>query len=327
MIDSRTSWFRPTLVRVAIPFVVCSALLPACKRAAEDVGDAADSPAVSPAVSPATLPAADAPGDASASSPRTKPPRSPRPMASDDSDVGAGVRADRKTEVDADPKAQVDADVARVAELLTGWFDSVDQSIAAPDDFFEIRLVMVPIWPERTDGRWFYVEQAAMSALGRPYRQRVYHVHRDAAAALRSDVYTLPGDPLEHAACWTKSPVLGDVARETLELREGCSIVLEPDGPDAFRGATVGEGCASTLRDAAYATSEVRLTPGLLVSWDRGWTAAGEQAWGAVKGGYEFVRRGVEPPAEPDAAVEGDQAGDGQVSDSSASGDGGRVGR
>lgn len=91
-----------------------------------------------------------------------------------------------------------------------------------------------------------------------------------------------------------------------------CSIVLEPDGPDAFKGATVGEGCASSLRDAAYVTSEVRLTPGLLVSWDRGWTAEGEQAWGAVKGGYEFVRRGVTPPPVEagDAAGAPDEAGE-----------------
>lgn len=36
-----------------------------------------------------------------------------------------------------------------------------------------------------------------------------------------------------------------------------------------------------------------------MLSWDRGWNDAGEQVWGAEKGGYHFER---EPVVEPPAA-------------------------
>ena len=57
-----------------------------------------------------------------------------------------------------------------------------------------------------------------------------------------------------------------------------------------FTGGTIGTGCESKLGDAAYATSEVELHQDRLLTWDRGFTAEGEQAWGATKSGYVFVR-------------------------------------
>lgn len=65
-----------------------------------------------------------------------------------------------------------------------------------------------------------------------------------------------------------------------------------------MRGATTGDGCGSALRGAAYATSEVVLTPDTLRSWDRGYDKAGKQVWGAVKGPYVFVKQ-VPGAAEP----------------------------
>jgi hypothetical protein len=46
----------------------------------------------------------------------------------------------------------------------------------------------------------------------------------------------------------------------------------------------------STLRGASWESSEVVLLPGVLETWDRGFDAAGQQVWGAVKGPYRFVR-------------------------------------
>ncbi|HDR04273.1 MAG TPA: hypothetical protein ENN84_03365, partial [Candidatus Marinimicrobia bacterium] len=55
-----------------------------------------------------------------------------------------------------------------------------------------------------------------------------------------------------------------------------------------FIGNTKARQCGGSLRGAAYATSEVTITPSRLISWDRGFNSEGEQLWGAVKGGYIF---------------------------------------
>lgn len=194
--------------------------------------------------------------------------------------------------------------VEDAAAMMSGWFDSADQAESDPDNFFHIRLVMTPVWVDRTDGTWLYVEQAAIGAFERPYRQRIYHVHAP-AGAIQSDVYTLPGEASAFAGAYRDPTRFDGLTPDDLTIRSGCAIHLSFDpaadlGRGAFVGSTFEDGCGSTLRGATYATSEVVITASELVSWDRGWDAAGEQVWGATAGGYVFRKRGEGLPSEED---------------------------
>lgn len=179
-------------------------------------------------------------------------------------------------------------------KYLSGSFSSEEQHKADADNFFDIRLHMTPIWQHRSDGYWLYVEQARANALDRPYRQRVYQLVQLGENEFESRVYELPGespaDALKFAGAWKDPRKLEGVSSENLKLKAGCSIFLKrlPDG--SFEGATRGNGCVSTLRGAAYTTSEVKLAPDQMISWDRGWDKDGKQVWGAEKGGYIFKR-------------------------------------
>ncbi len=180
-----------------------------------------------------------------------------------------------------------------VGNWMTGVFSSHTQAAAQPDDYFEVRLVMLPIWTERDDGPWLYVEQAVAEALDRPYRQRVYHVV-DIPSGARSDVFELPGDPLTFARAWEKADAFTQIEPEDLVPRTGCSIFLTRGMDEvSYVGATRGSGCTSSLRGASYAASEVTVTPNVLSSWDRGFDDNGVQIWGATAGPYVFER--IEP--------------------------------
>ena len=189
---------------------------------------------------------------------------------------------------------QVDEDVALLATYLTGAFSSAEQARTNPA-YFDIRLVCVPIWEGRDDGPWLYIEQAAASSVERPYRVRVYHLVDEADGVVRSDVHTLPGDTQRFAGAWRTPEVFDPITPGDLELREGCSVYLEREG-DVFVGGTRGEGCSSSLRGATFATSEMTLGPDELVTWDRGWSAPGEQAWGSTGSGYVFERVAMPSP-------------------------------
>ncbi|MEM1184606.1 MAG: chromophore lyase CpcT/CpeT [Planctomycetota bacterium] len=181
--------------------------------------------------------------------------------------------------------------IDRLSEVLVGEFSSAEQAALDPDNYFDIRLHSAPIWTSRDDGPWLYVEQASAEALDRPYRQRVYRLSTLGDRFI-SDVYTMP-EPLLYAG-WYQTPERFDEALspDELDLRDGCSIVMTWDGDrDAFVGSTVGNDCASSLRGASYATSEVLLTLDLLETWDRGYDASGSQVWGADQGPYRFIRR------------------------------------
>lgn len=172
---------------------------------------------------------------------------------------------------------------------MTGSFSSAKQAAADPDNYRDIRLHMTPIWRDREDGPWLYVEQAAATALNAPYRQRIYRLSAAADGTLLSDVYTLPGDALTYAGGWSTPERFAGLTPADLTLREGCSLLLRRAG-ESFNGATSGTGCASDLRGASYATSEAMIYADRLVTWDRGFDAAGKQVWGATAGGYEFRR-------------------------------------
>ncbi|MFM8642095.1 MAG: CpcT/CpeT family chromophore lyase, partial [Phycisphaerales bacterium] len=45
------------------------------------------------------------------------------------------------------------------AAWLAGHYSSAAQA-AEDATYFDVRLHIVPIWPDRVDGPWFYVEQA-----------------------------------------------------------------------------------------------------------------------------------------------------------------------
>jgi hypothetical protein len=193
----------------------------------------------------------------------------------------------------AGPSAPRDLD--DVCRLLSGVFSSEAQA-RRDTSFFDIRLRMAPIWTARADGRWLYVEQATAAAQARPYRQRVYRVTGpDAGGALRSEVFALPG-PRRFAGAWRREEPLRELTPDSLLAREGCAVVLRRAADGTFAGGTEGHGCASDLRGAAHATSEVTVGPGGLVSWDRGFAADGTQAWGATQGGYVFAREPDDAP-------------------------------
>jgi hypothetical protein len=160
---------------------------------------------------------------------------------------------------------------------------------------------MVPIWPAAKEGKWLYVEQAMSSLLARPYRQRIYHVTAQADGTIKSEVYMLPGEALKFAGAWKKPELFDALKPEELKHKDGCAVVLKKGDDGAYVGGTNGKDCASDLRGAAYATSQVHMDAKGLVTWDRGYDKDGNQVWGAEKGGYHFKRVTVEESIAPPA--------------------------
>lgn len=186
------------------------------------------------------------------------------------------------------------ASMEALANLMMGVYDSRDQALADPENYRDVTLHMVRIWPERKDGPWLYIEQALSTQVALPYRQRVYRLMPQGQGRIASEVYTLPEPALKYAGAWRSRAALGELKPADLTPRTGCAVVLRQTGPNIWAGATVGRECPSDLYGAAYATSEVVVTGTTLKSWDRGYDANGEQVWGAEKGGYIFKRRSTE---------------------------------
>lgn len=178
--------------------------------------------------------------------------------------------------------------IERLADWLSGSFSSAAQA-QKDASYFDVRLHVAPIWTGRDDGPWLYVEQALGTQLDKPYRQRVYRLLQLPDGQLESQVYELP-QPDAVVSAWRNPASFPLAGPETLLARSGCAVRLRDEGT-RFVGATEGRSCASALRGASYATSEVSLDANGIQSWDRGYDSTDQQVWGAVSGAYQFVRQ------------------------------------
>lgn len=184
---------------------------------------------------------------------------------------------------------QYSQDLLRLCNWMTGSFSSNQQS-TVDTSYYDIRLHMEPVFTDRTDGCWFYVEQALASNQDRPYRQRVYHVYEGRQGTFTSDVYEID-QAIRYTGAWKNEELLHAITMDQLELKDGCSVNLRWNlATGTYEGGTAEKTCPSELNRAAYATSQVMVLAGRIVSWDRGFDEAGEQVGGAEKGPYQFVR-------------------------------------
>ena len=179
------------------------------------------------------------------------------------------------------------AEILLLADWLTGRFSNAVQAAEDPE-VVAVDLNLAAIWPERTDGRWLYVEQAMAELPNRPYRQRVYRLHEPAPGLFEIRVFALI-DAMSVLGAWRDEEPLVEIAIDDLVRRDGCEVLLRRRG-DAFVGSTIASMCRNSLRGAAFTTSEVLITADGFISWDRGFSDDGRQVWGPTDGGYVFDR-------------------------------------
>lgn len=185
-------------------------------------------------------------------------------------------------------KTKSSDELIKVLDLMTGTFSSREQA-QQDSAFFNINLVMYPIWKNDPSAKWLYVEQAVTANLSKPYRQRIYKLTRTTSGQIESSVFELP-DPAKYIHAWDTPQLFDQISASDLKVREGCSVFLQKKSNQHYAGATLPGKCISTLRGASYATSEVEVFSDRIVSWDRGWNDQKEQVWGAVKAGYVFMK-------------------------------------
>ena len=180
-----------------------------------------------------------------------------------------------------------DEDLEVLARWMDGSFSSELQS-KADTTYFDVRLHMKRIWRDRTDGYWFLVEQAMSTSMDKPYRQRVYHVHRVEENMIESRTFTWK-NPSGVVGAWRDSTLIDGLSVDDLTVSRGCELYLQMDGL-MFFGSTHGTACSSEIRGASYATSEVKILYNRIISWDRGFSCDAIQVWGAKMGGYVFMK-------------------------------------
>lgn len=180
--------------------------------------------------------------------------------------------------------SQKSDELEELIHMMQGHFTSTEQA-EADSTYYDITLHMARIWPDR--GYYLYVEQAVTEPYS-PYRQRIYQLEKE-ADFYASRVFTIKEEK-SFVGQWKNPAFFHKYGRELIEEKEGCIVFLKRTENGDYEGSTNADNCKSTLRGAAYATSEVKICSDKIESWDQGFNENGKQVWGAVKGGYVFTR-------------------------------------
>jgi hypothetical protein len=183
--------------------------------------------------------------------------------------------------------AQTEKDFETLGNWMQGSYTSEEQS-KNDSDYYSISLNMIRIWENRTDGYWFYVEQAASESIEKPYRQRISHLVQE-NGLIKNIIFSLP-DERKFIGGYNNPELFNSLAPDSLEEKIGCEVIIKRQDKDTFTGSTVEDNCTNNLRGASYATSDFTITSTMLISLDRGYNDKGQQVWGAEKGGYIFKK-------------------------------------
>lgn len=188
-------------------------------------------------------------------------------------------------------------EVALVRDWLSGSFTNAEQAAKDPS-FRDVQLHVAPIWNNRADGPWLYVEQAPANDLGNPLQQRIYRLVRTGNHAFVGEMYRLPEPARQYANVYMQDEPLGNLTPEQLIALPGCALTFTHHHcSNIVEGGTKGNACANTTNGAAYTTTELILWDDFYIFWERGYDASGRQVWGPEKGGYRYKKISASPKA------------------------------
>jgi CpeT protein len=182
-------------------------------------------------------------------------------------------------------QAQITSEVKEFSKLIPGFY-STEAMWKKDSTFSNVQLHIVPIWQESKEEFWFYLEQAEVKSLQRPYRQAILHVTASNRSVMSANLAIK--NRLSFAGAWKDAALLQRLTKADIDSVNTCNIVFTRISKKTFVGGTTQGGCPNQYKGASYFTNESALTEKSLTSWDRGWKADGQLAWGPAEHGYTF---------------------------------------
>ena len=184
---------------------------------------------------------------------------------------------------------QKDTDLSQLAAWMTGVFNNHKQAnhnLAYAD----VQQAIIPIWQDREDGYWFYIQQMVSEQQDGLVRQRVYHLSRINHDLMEIKIFSLK-HPAEHVEALNNPSLLSSLSTDMITPQQGCSIILRRLNAESFAGSTLGEGCPGEFPGGTYSTSQLVITAHQMISWERDFDRSGKQISGATMSGYILIKQ------------------------------------
>ncbi len=179
------------------------------------------------------------------------------------------------------------SDFDRYIEWVDGSFSSRKQSIEEPY-FSHVVVYQRFIRYDLIKGGWFYIQQGMFEDL--PYRQRIYHIYQLNDTTIVSKSYRIKNlESIDKIDSPYFMENLNNLTLDDIDYMYGCDSYIYMGVDGYFYGSLANKKCPGTYAGATHTTSDFRVYPDMIVSWERGWNGD-IQVWGSSRGYYYFRR-------------------------------------
>jgi hypothetical protein len=186
-----------------------------------------------------------------------------------------------------------------LAHYLAGEFDNQDQATADPVWFVPLRMWQRPVALFEIDSYALFIEQANLSTLGSPYRQRILRLLEDPdrPSLLKAQYYAFK-DPLAVRGAGQNPELLRSLRPDQLEYLPGCVLWISQTSTavegDRFVATSPADArCCFTYDGKIRQVSlGFEATATIFLSYDKGIDPdTGKALWGAMMGAYAYTKR------------------------------------
>jgi len=127
--------------------------------------------------------------------------------------------------------------------LLKQWLSGIHRST---NDVIQGRKVNIdlqvfPIWQDRIDGEWLYMESSVVDS-PKPFRQRILQLVATPNGLIRLYIYSIPRAS-DFAGAYYSPQVLTSLTQSQLSISNNCELLMELKVTNTFVGETDVDSC------------------------------------------------------------------------------------
>lgn len=169
----------------------------------------------------------------------------------------------------------------RLVGLLAGNFSNEQQYARHPNKVPLLRFYYRPIWENRSNGLWLYVESEQSKDSGENWMladQVVVRYYLE-EGSIKSEQYSF-ADGSDYAGAWKTPEKLNDVVLKDLKKRLDCPLEFRPAAKRSYTG--VMANCADPTKTADFTTTEIDISKAGMKVLRRGFDERGEIIWESI---------------------------------------------
>ncbi|QUM82697.1 chromophore lyase CpcT/CpeT [Moritella sp. 5] len=151
---------------------------------------------------------------------------------------------------------------ALLKQWLSGMYRSTNDVIQGR--VINIDLNISPIWQDRIDGEWLYMESRITHSSNKPFRQRIIQLVATPNGLIRLYSYSIPRAS-DFAGAYYTPQLLTSLTQSQLSISNNCELLIELKVTYTFVGETDPDSCIThrtntPLMTTFFAVSEVNIS-------------------------------------------------------------------